>query len=110
MIENFQKSKNKRIVSISIDLKSACKLDYMFNKLPDRSFEVGIAEGNAIGIAVGLSFEKFRPFSRKIRAVFSGIRQVFLKITEVFPFFLLNSKNTRKSEPEDVGHTDRGGA
>ena len=35
----------------------------MFNKLPDRSFEVGIAEGNAIGIAVGLSFEKFRPFS-----------------------------------------------
>ena len=54
--------KNKRIVSISIDLKSACKLDYMFNKLPDRSFEIGIAEGNAIGIAVGLSFEKFRPF------------------------------------------------
>ena len=25
--------KNKRIVSISIDLKSACKLDYMFRQI-----------------------------------------------------------------------------
>lgn len=64
--------KNKRIVSISIDLKSACKLDYMFNKLPDRSFEVGIAEGNAIGIAVGLSFEKFRPFLASFGSFISG--------------------------------------
>ena len=48
--------KNKRIVAVSIDLKGACKLNYFFEKFPERSFEVGIAEANAVGIATGLSF------------------------------------------------------
>ena len=37
----LDEAKKIKELYISIDLKSACKLDYMFNKLPDRSFEVG---------------------------------------------------------------------
>ncbi len=65
-------SKNKKIVSISIDLKGACKLSYFFKKFPKRSFEVGIAEANAIGIAAGLSFDGFRPFVASFGSFISG--------------------------------------
>ena len=64
--------KNKKIVGVSIDLKGACKLNYFFNKFPERSFEIGIAEANAVGIAVGLSFEGFRPFVASFGSFISG--------------------------------------
>ena len=54
--------KIQNIVAISCDLKNACKLDSFFKKFPNRSFEIGIAEANAIGIAAGLSFMGYRPF------------------------------------------------
>ena len=49
----MKEKKNKKILAISIDLKGACKLSYFFKDFPNRSFEVGIAEANAIGIATG---------------------------------------------------------
>ena len=67
-----QGKKNKKIVSISIDLKGACKLSYFFKKFPQRSFEVGIAEANGIGIAAGLSFDGFRPFVASFGSFISG--------------------------------------
>tara|TARA_B100001057_G_scaffold489356_1_gene575442 strand:+ start:1345 stop:2262 length:918 start_codon:yes stop_codon:yes gene_type:complete len=53
---------NKNIVAVSCDLKNACKLDKFFKTFPKRSFEVGIAEANGIGIATGLALSGFRPF------------------------------------------------
>lgn len=64
--------KNKKLVAISVDLKGACKLDYFFTKFPNRSFEIGIAEANSIGIAAGLSFEGFRPFIASFGSFITG--------------------------------------
>ncbi|MDC0452537.1 hypothetical protein OAL48_00620 [Candidatus Pelagibacter sp.] len=68
----YEGKKNKRIVAVSIDLKGACKLNYFFEKFPERSFEVGIAEANAVGIATGLSFEGFRPFVASFGSFITG--------------------------------------
>ena len=43
-----------------------------FKNFPDRSFEVGIAEANAIGIATGLSFDGFRPFVASFGSFLTG--------------------------------------
>ena len=64
--------KNKNILAISCDLKNACKLNYFFKKYPKRSFEIGIAEANAIGIAAGLSMDGFRPFVASFGSFITG--------------------------------------
>ncbi len=64
--------KNKKILAVSVDLMGACKLNYFFENFPERFFEVGIAEANAIGIATGLSFEGFRPFVASFGSFISG--------------------------------------
>ena len=64
--------KNKKIVAISCDLKDACKLSFFFEKFPKRSFEVGIAEANAVGIAAGLSMSGFRPFLASFASFITG--------------------------------------
>ena len=53
--------KNQKIIAISPDLKQATKLSYFFKSFPERSFETGIAEANAVGIAAGLGMSGFRP-------------------------------------------------
>ncbi len=64
--------RSKKIIAISIDLKGACKLSYFFEKFPNRSIEVGIAEANAVGVATGLSFEGFRPFVASFGSFITG--------------------------------------
>ena len=64
--------KNKKIVAVSCDLKDACKLSFFFEKYPKRSFEVGIAEANAVGIAAGLSMSGFRPFLASFASFITG--------------------------------------
>ena len=64
--------KNKKIVAVSCDLKDACKLSFFFNKFPKRSFEIGIAEANAVGIAAGLSMSGFRPFLASFASFITG--------------------------------------
>ena len=63
---------NKKIVAISCDLKSACKLSLFFEKFPERSFEVGIAEANGIGIAAGLGLAGYRPFIASFGSFITG--------------------------------------
>lgn len=67
-----QAKKNKKIIVVSCDLKSACKLEDFFEKFPTRSYEIGIAEGNAIGIAAGISFQGFKPFVVSFGSFISG--------------------------------------
>ena len=43
-----------------------------FNNFPNRSFEIGIAEANSIGIATGLSFEGYRPFVASFGSFITG--------------------------------------
>ena len=63
---------NEDIVLVSCDLKVATKSDYFFQKFPLRSFEVGIAEANALGIAAGLSLAGFKPVLSSFGAFLSG--------------------------------------
>lgn len=63
---------NEDVVLVSCDLKVATKADYFFQKFPSRSFEVGIAEANAIGIAAGLSMAGFKPVLSSFGAFLTG--------------------------------------
>lgn len=64
--------KNLSLVLVSCDLKSATKADYFFQAFPSRSFEVGIAEANAIGVAAGLSMAGFKPVLSSFGAFLTG--------------------------------------
>lgn len=68
---NFAK-KNKKILAISPDIKQATKLSYFFKKFPERSYEVGIAEANAVGIAAGLAMSGFRPVLASFGSFLTG--------------------------------------
>lgn len=76
--ESFGKSlldlgdKDDKIVLVSCDLKVATKSDYFFQKFTDRSFEVGIAEANAIGVAAGLGMSGFKTVLTSFGAFLSG--------------------------------------
>lgn len=64
--------KNKKLVAVSCDLKEATRLSKFFNAFPERSFEVGIAEANAIGIASGLALSGLRPIISSFGAFITG--------------------------------------
>jgi len=64
--------RNKKICVISCDLKSATKTSGFFSAFPSRSFEVGIAEANGIGIATGLAIKGFIPIISSFGAFITG--------------------------------------
>ena len=64
--------KDDKVVLVSCDLKVATKSDYFYQKFTDRSFEVGIAEANAIGIAAGLGMSGFKTVLSSFGAFLSG--------------------------------------
>ena len=51
-----------RIVAITAAMPSGTGLDLLAQALPDRCFDVGIAEQHAVTFAAGLATEGFRPF------------------------------------------------
>lgn len=54
---------NKNIVYLDADLQSACGMAPFSKEYPERSFNVGIAEANMIGVACGLSATGKIPFA-----------------------------------------------
>ena len=54
---------NDKIVALSGDLEDATRAEYFKEAFPDRFFNLGIAEQDVIGTAVGLSFHGFIPFA-----------------------------------------------
>jgi 1-deoxy-D-xylulose-5-phosphate synthase len=53
---------NPKIVGITPAMPTGCSLNIMMEKLPDRSFDVGIAEQHAVTFAAGLAAEGMVPF------------------------------------------------
>lgn len=53
---------NDKIVGITPAMPTGCSLCVMMEKMPDRAFDVGIAEGHAVTFAAGLSSEGMIPF------------------------------------------------
>ena len=65
-------SKNKKIIVVSCDLESACKLKEFKKKFPSRFIETGIAEANAVGIASGMGMAGFRTVLASFASFITG--------------------------------------
>ena len=63
---------HKDLLVISCDLKSATKTIDFFKRYPKRSFEVGIAEANGLGIAAGLALSGFKTLISSFGAFITG--------------------------------------
>jgi transketolase len=72
------------VVVVSCDLAHATRVDEFRQRFPDRFFECGIAEANAIGLAAGLAQEGYRPFVASFGHFLTG------KYLEIFQSVGLN--------------------
>lgn len=54
--------KNDKIVGITPAMPSGCSMNIMMREMPDRVFDVGIAEGHAVTFSAGLAKEGLVPF------------------------------------------------
>ncbi|MCX6245067.1 MAG: 1-deoxy-D-xylulose-5-phosphate synthase [Bacteroidetes bacterium] len=54
--------KNPKIVGITPAMSTGCSLNIMMNKMPDRTFDVGIAEQHAVTFSAGLAASGMVPF------------------------------------------------
>ena len=54
--------KDGRIVGITPAMPSGCSMIYMMKEMPERTFDVGIAEGHAVTFSAGLAKEGMIPF------------------------------------------------
>ncbi len=53
---------NPRIVGVTPAMPTGCSLNIMMNALPDRCFDVGIAEGHAVTFSGGMAKDGLQPF------------------------------------------------
>jgi 1-deoxy-D-xylulose-5-phosphate synthase len=53
---------NEKIVGITPAMPSGCSMNIMMNAMPERTFDVGIAEGHAVTFSAGLAKEGMMPF------------------------------------------------
>lgn len=53
---------NQKIVGITPAMPSGSSLDMMMHKMPDRAFDVGIAEQHAVTFSAGMATQGFVPF------------------------------------------------
>lgn len=54
--------KNEKIVGITPAMPSGCSLNIMMEKMPERTFDVGIAEQHAVTFSAGLATQGIVPF------------------------------------------------
>lgn len=53
---------DERIVGITPAMPTGCSMNFMMHEMPERTFDVGIAEGHAVTFSAGLAKEGLRPF------------------------------------------------
>ena len=53
---------NPRIVGVTPAMPSGCSMNILMKAMPDRAFDVGIAEGHAVTFSAGLAKEGLQPF------------------------------------------------
>lgn len=54
--------KNEKIIGITPAMSTGCSLNIMMKEMPERAFDVGIAEQHAVTFAAGMAAEGFIPF------------------------------------------------
>ena len=53
---------NPRIVGVTPAMPSGCSMNIMMKELPERTFDVGIAEGHAVTFSAGMAKDGLQPF------------------------------------------------
>lgn len=53
---------NPRIVGVTPAMPSGCSMNILMAKMPERAFDVGIAEGHAVTFSGGMAKEGLQPF------------------------------------------------
>ncbi len=53
---------NKRIVGVTPAMPTGCSMNIMMEEMPDRAFDVGIAEGHAVTFSAGMAKDGLLPF------------------------------------------------
>ena len=53
---------NKRIVGVTPAMPSGCSMNIMMEAMPERTFDVGIAEGHAVTFSAGMAKDGLLPF------------------------------------------------
>ncbi len=53
---------NPRIVGVTPAMPTGCSMNIMMNELPERTFDVGIAEGHAVTFSAGMAKDGLLPF------------------------------------------------
>lgn len=53
---------NPRIVGVTPAMPTGCSMNIMMDEMPDRTFDVGIAEGHAVTFSGGMAKEGLQPF------------------------------------------------
>ena len=54
--------KNPRIVGVTPAMPTGCSMNIMMHEMPDRTFDVGIAEGHAVTFSAGMAKDGLQPF------------------------------------------------
>jgi 1-deoxy-D-xylulose-5-phosphate synthase len=54
--------KNSKIFGVTPAMPSGCSLKYMMEKMPDRAFDVGIAEQHAVTVSAGMATQGMKVF------------------------------------------------
>ena len=54
--------KNKRIMGVTPAMPSGCSMNMLMDRMPDRAFDVGIAEGHAVTFSGGMAKDGLLPF------------------------------------------------
>ncbi|MBL0335517.1 MAG: 1-deoxy-D-xylulose-5-phosphate synthase [Chitinophagaceae bacterium] len=54
--------KNEKIFGVTPAMPSGCSLKFMMDKMPDRAFDVGIAEQHAVTLSAGMATQGMRVF------------------------------------------------
>lgn len=53
---------NERIVGVTPAMPTGCSMNILMKAMPDRAFDVGIAEGHAVTFSAGMAKEGLQPF------------------------------------------------
>ena len=53
---------NDRIVGVTPAMPTGCSMNILMNAMPDRAFDVGIAEGHAVTFSAGMAKDGLQPF------------------------------------------------
>lgn len=53
---------NPRIIGVTPAMTTGCSMNMLMNEMPDRAFDVGIAEGHAVCFSAGMAKDGLQPF------------------------------------------------